>query len=180
VDVFTITATNSAGSATQSFTLTVASPDDDITPITNGVTLATANSHWVLGDQCEVSGVISPITYGLQLELTSGDAGFKAVFTDPLGGTHTSLGTWAANGGSESTPLLNALLVTTTSVANPGKYAWSWTISNLSAVAGSTSSSQFAAWVNWYDGRNADLITSPGLPSLTTEGCSFTLASGAL
>jgi hypothetical protein len=174
VELLSITASNSAGTpAVQNFTLTVAAPDDDILPITNGITIATVNSHWILLDGCSVTGVVLPINAGLQFELTSGDSGFKAVFTDTLGNNHTSIGTWAANGG-------NSLIVTTTSVSNPGKYATSWTVSSLNGVSGATNLSSFAAWVNWFYADNPEIQTSPGLIPPTTLGCNFALASGGL
>jgi hypothetical protein len=161
-DVFNIvfTASNGIGSpAAQSFTLTVAQP----TPaITNGNTLATASSHWVAVNQCENSG--NPIP-GLQLEITSSDSGFKGSFTDARGIKHVSIGTWDANSST-------SLLITTTSVAPPGSYSTTWTVSSLDNIAGSTSSSQFTATVNWF---------GAGTPSmLTSVGCSFTLAGGGL
>jgi len=161
-DVFDIifTASNGIGSpAAQNFTLTVAEP----TPaITNGDTLATASSHWVAVNQCENSGNTVP---GLQLELTSSDSGFKGSFTGAKAISHVSIGTWDANSAT-------SVIITTTSVSNPGGYSNTWTVSSLDNIAGSTSSSQFTATVNWYGADNPSMQTS--------VGCSFTLAGGGL
>jgi len=161
-DVYDIifTASNGVGTpASQNFTLTVAPPPP---PITNGNTLTTATSHWVEVNQCENSG--NPIP-GLQVEFTTGDGGYKGSFTDANGIVHASIGTWEANS-------VTTVTITTTSVSNPGSYSNSWTVSSLDDIAGSTSSSQFTATVNWYNGTNPKLQTS--------VGCSFTLAGGAL
>ncbi|HMD87459.1 MAG TPA: hypothetical protein VKO18_22455 [Terriglobia bacterium] len=174
VETLTFTASNSTGSASQTFTLTVAQPGDNILPITNGITLATVNSHWVLVSQCEVPGATVTIL-GLEFELTSGDSGFKASFTDPTGVSHVSVGTWAASSGT-------GLLVTTPNPANPpGNYATSWTVSSLELVTGSTLSEQATATVNWFGRNNPNMQSSPDIP-LTSPyyGCGFTLASGGI
>jgi hypothetical protein len=155
-----ITASNGVGTpASQNFTLTVSPPAP---PITNGNTLATASSHWVVANQCENSGNPTP---GLQFELTSSDSGFKGSFTDANGTVHVSTGTWVVNS-------LTSVSITTTSVSNPGSYSNSWTVSSLDDIAGSTSSSQVTATVNWYNGDSSKMQTS--------VGCSFTLAGGGL
>lgn len=161
-DVFHITFTASNGiglPAAQSFTLTVA---QFTLAVTNGDTLTTVSSTWVAVNQCESSG--NPVP-GLQLELTSTDRGFKGSFTDADAISHTSFGTWDANTATSAT-------ITTTNVINPGAYTNSWTVSSLDDIAGSTSSSQFTATVNWYGADNIHLQTS--------VGCSFTLAAGGL
>jgi hypothetical protein len=161
-DVYDIIFTASNGISTpaaQNFTLTVAPPPP---PITNGNTLTTASSHWVAVNQCENSGNPTP---GLQVEFTLGDGGFKGSFADANGIVHVSIGTWEADNVTSAT-------ITTTSVSNPGSYSNSWTVSSLDDIAGSTSSSQFTATVNWYDGDNPKMQTS--------VGCSFTLAGGGL
>ena len=161
-DVYDIifTASNGVGiPAAQNFTLTVAPPPP---PITNGNTLTTASSHWVEFNQCESSG--NPIP-ALQVEFTLGDSGFKGSFTDANGIVHVSIGTWEATSVTSAT-------ITTTSVSNPGSYSNSWTVSSLEDIAGSTSSSQFTATVNWYNGDNPKKQTS--------VGCSFNLAGGGL
>ena len=161
-DVFNITFTASNGigpPAAQNFTLTVA---QYTLAITNGNTLSTASSHWVAVNQCENSG--NPVPE-LQVELTSSDRGFKGSFTDANAISHVSIGTWDANTATSG-------IITTTSVSNPGGYSNSWTVSSLDDIAGSTSSSQFTATVNWYGADNPNLQTS--------VGCSFTLAGGGL
>jgi len=161
-DVYQIifTASNGVGTpASQNFTLTVSPPAP---PITNGSTLSSASSHWVVANQCENSGNPTP---GLQLELTSSDSGFKGSFTDASGTVHVSTGTWEVNTSTSVT-------ITTTNVTNAGAYPNSWTVSSLDDIAGSTSSSQFTATVNWYNGDNPKMQTS--------AGCSFSLASGGL
>jgi hypothetical protein len=161
-DVFHITFTASNGiglPAAQNFTLTVA---QYTLAITNGDTLATAGSHWVAVNQCANSG--NPVP-GLQVELTSSDRAFKGSFTDANAISHVSIGTWDANSATSA-------IITTTSVSNPGGYPNSWTISSLDDIAGSTSSSQFTATVNWYGADNPHMQTS--------VGCSFTLAGGGL
>jgi hypothetical protein len=162
IDVFDIifTASNGVGSpAAQNFTLTVA---PYTVAITNGNALANASSHWVAVNQCENSGNTVP---GLQVELTSIDRGFKGSFTDANAISHVSFGTWDANSATSA-------IITTTSVSNPGGYSNSWTVSSLDNIAGSTSSSQFTATVNWYGADNPNMQTS--------VGCSFTLAGGGL
>jgi hypothetical protein len=161
-DVFDITFTASNGigpPAAQNFTLTVA---QYTLAITNGDTLTAATSHWVAVNQCENSG--NPIP-GLQVELTSSDRALKGSFTDANAISHVSIGTWDANSATSA-------IITTTSVANPGGYPNSWTLSSLDDIAGSTSSSQFTATVNWYGADNPHVQTS--------VGCSFTLAGGGL
>jgi len=159
-DVYQIifTASNGVGTpASQNFTLTVSPPAP---PITNGNTISSASSHWVVANQCESSGNPTP---GLQLELTSSDSGFKGSFTDASGTVHVSTGTWEVNNATSVT-------ITTTNVSNPGAYSNSWTVSSLEDIAGSTSSSQFTATVNWYNSDNPKIQTS--------AGCSFNLARG--
>jgi hypothetical protein len=161
-DVFDIafTASNGIGTpAAQNFTLTVA---QYTLAITNGNTLSAPGSHWVAVNQCENSGIPVP---GLQVELTSSDRGFKGSFTDANAIRHVSIGTWDANSATSA-------ILTTTSVSNPGEYSNSWTISSLDDIAGSNSSSQFTATVNWYGADNPHMQTS--------VGCSFTLAGGGL
>jgi methionine-rich copper-binding protein CopC len=174
----TFTASNGVGtSAVQTFTLIVAQASNLILPITNGLTLATASSHWVLVDNCQVAGGIVPMNQ-FAFELTYSDAGFKANFIDPNGASHTSTGTWTAN--ADSSGLLSTLLVTTAQpITNPGMYPTSWTVSSMDSVTGSTLSSQSAAIVNWYTANSAAFLTSPGIAG-STEGCSFTLAGGGI
>lgn len=168
----TFTASNGVGtSAVQTFTLTVAQAGNRILPITNGLTLGTVNSHWVLQDNCQVIGVVTPMDQ-LKFELTSSDVGFKAVFIDENGANHTSTGTWTQSS-------YDTFLVTTTNVQNPGQYPTSWTISSLNNITGSTLSSQFSAIVNWYSANSAAFLTSPDIPE-STEGCNFVLARGGL
>jgi hypothetical protein len=121
--------------------------------ITNGQTLDTATTHWTAQSGQPCSG------YGLEIELTVGDSGFKSIIYDTNMTPHEQTGNWI--------PSANGASATMSYSLSPG----SWTVISLINIAGSTSSAGFVSGVNWngYSG-----------PTQAANTCVFNLASGGL